>query len=477
MAGDAESMGKMLTRADGAARSRLLTSAQRSAGNYYATALARTAVRTEPAPTGRQARLQRREMADPPSRLIGPTPQLIVPRGSWTRSDRANWTDRWKEACEYNLLNLRNEAYKEVAERRDFYKWFYEATAEKGYHTRWALAAYVVAANMAEIVDVDWSEGVAPVDNEIQGLARIGNQIIFDDVLPKLKKLWEKGPVTGADALKRDAEILSDEQHLVQAMYDTLSPGTMQRFERLSTGYYTRVAIGKWVPQISSRQAGQLAIGGKVKAGPYNKGGEVPLFTGDITKPEDRWKYGMKLAETFSTLPSPGPPGSMPTPGTEYSSGAAYKRLNVRPNLHMIDAMLNDANVPEKAVVKHLKGLTPSEQGELRSNAWRIKRLTGALSYAELKDGIQHLRTLSLASKFELLEMALIRSWTSVDYHEVQDMILLATQAQRTHLHTDRWKKVFIDICDDDTIVTATKDLGLPPAKAKEWIDAERSWF
>ena len=114
------------------------------------------------------------------------------------------------------------------------YKWFYEATAARGYETRWALAAYIVAGGMEEMASLDWTEGLSPVTNELQGLTRIGNQVIFDDVLPKLRDLWRGGPLRGADARRRDEQILAEEQYLIQNLYRGLSAETMERFTRMA---------------------------------------------------------------------------------------------------------------------------------------------------------------------------------------------------------------------------------------------------
>ncbi|HUG21591.1 hypothetical protein, partial [Piscinibacter sp.] len=406
--------------------------------------------------------LQRRELATAPqSDTMAPT-AVKLDKGDWLTSDRTGNTDRWKEACEYNLVNLRSDHYTQVPERRDFYKWFYEATAAKGYHTRWALAAYIVASGMAEMVETDWMEGLSPITNEMQGLARIGNQVIFDDVLPKLRKLWLNPPLKGQAAIDADAAILADEQALVQAMYSSLDAETMKRFGGIASMSYIRAKIA---------QGTNLA--GVIDAGPFNKRADVPPFTGDINKPEDRWEYGMMLAEQFSTVKVKGTAGSMPTPGEAYSSGAQFAALNVREHLHKVDAMLNDSDIPEDDVVAELKLLSPSEQRELMSDSWRVSRLTNALSYAEMKDVVENLGTLALESKFTLLDRSLTRSWTSVDYDEVQALIRAAPAGQRAALHTNYWKKVFVDICDNDTIYEAVDDLGLTASERQAWIDAE----
>ena len=433
---------------------------QRTLGNR---AVSRMISGSRTAPPAAPAPLQRRELATAPSTADTAAPaEAKLDKGDWLISDRTGNTDRWKEACEYNLVNTRSDHYTQVAERRDFYKWFYDATAAKGYHTRWALAAYIVASGMAEMVETDWVESVSPITNEMQGLARIGNQIIFDDVLPKLRKLWLNPPLKGQAAIDADAAILADEQQLVQAMYSSLDAATMKRFGGIASMSYIRAKIA---------QGTNMA--GVIDAGPYNRGADVPPFTGDINKPEDRWNYGMMLAEQFSTINVEGSVGTMPTPGEAYSSGSQFAALNVRPHLHKVDAMLNDANVPDADIVAELKLMTPSEQRELMSDTGRAKRLGAVLNYAEMLDVVENLGTLSLFNKFWLLDEALTRSWTSVDYDEVQALIRAAPSDQKAAMATEFWKGVFVDICDNDTIYDAVNDLGFTDPVRQEWIDAE----
>lgn len=413
--------------------------------------------------------LQRRELPDTEAGK-----EAAKEKRNWTTSDRLKNTAKWQEACEDNLLNGRNGEYTHIAERRDFYKWFYEATADKGFETRWALAAYIVAGGMAEMAEVDWTEGLSPITNELQGLTRIGNQVIFDDVLPKLRVLYTGPPLKGADARKRDQQILAEEQNLIQNLYKGLSSDAMTRFAGMADMTYWRAQFGAWI-----------GLGGTVAKGKYNIEAKVPTFSslvpgGDINKPEDRWKYGMALAAKFSTLPDYGPLDPIPSVGPAYSSSAQFDKLNVRPHLHMIDAMLNDTDIPEAEVVAQLKILNASEQRELFSDTWRVMRLRSGLSYAEMKNGIGALEHMQISLKLALLEFALVRSWTSVDYKEIRPMILLAAKhhpSDLTVLHSDRWKKVFLDVCDDDTIDQAVADIQLPADKAAAWAKEEKSVF
>ena len=173
-----------------------------------------------------------------------------------------------------------------------------------------------------------------------------------------------------------------------------------------------------------------LHMGGRVAPGPYNRGGDVPTFhslvpAGDIKRPEDRWSYGMELAGRMSTLPGYGPLDAMPSVGADYRSSAQFDRLNVRPHLHMLDAMLNDTWFDETGIISQLRALTASEQRELATDTWRMHRLVGGLSFDELKRGVQDLADMPLADKMWWLRFSLVDpSWETVDYAEVQAMVL-----------------------------------------------------
>ena len=145
-------------------------------------------------------------------------------QGDWTEEDRKKKTDRWKKACEFNLLRGANAEYTQVAQRRDFYWWFYDAIVAKGGETRWPLAAAIVAGGANEVTTLSgFSEGViGDATNEVQGMMREGNQVIFDNVFPKLKGIYVT-PLKGKAAMDWDAKTLSEEQNLVQLLYKSAS--------------------------------------------------------------------------------------------------------------------------------------------------------------------------------------------------------------------------------------------------------------
>ncbi|MEP0855601.1 DUF4157 domain-containing protein [Trichocoleus sp. DQ-U1] len=255
----------------------------------------------------------------------------------WTTTDRQNNTQRWKDACLTNLNAVDSSQYVKVVERRDFYKWFYEYTASLGYTTRWALAAYVVANGAHQIADMDAehliaNDALGMANVELQGIMREGNQVIFDNVLPKLKKLLDGGSLKGRAALNWDIQVLAEEQTLIQPMYSRMSKESVEQLNYLARK--KRFAgLGAW-------WTGE----DKLSKGPYNNSGTVPSFDQpNIQDIGDRWKYGMNLGNIFTPRGSGFDPNkdTMPTVGIGYQDGSEFAKVDTRANLHQLDAWLN----------------------------------------------------------------------------------------------------------------------------------------
>jgi len=199
------------------------------------------------APAGTQASsIQRREVA---------TDAEITGTQDWTTADRTGNTARWQAACLRNLNAVDSSQYVKVVERRDFYHWFYEHTAKQKFTTRWALAAWVVADGAHQVADMDATTlgqigndtfGVAGV--ELQGAMREGNQVIFDNVLPKLKALLDGGRLTGPAALAWDKQILAEEQTLVQPLYNAMSQQARDQLNAIARKQGFAVNAGRGPP-------------------------------------------------------------------------------------------------------------------------------------------------------------------------------------------------------------------------------------
>lgn len=282
----------------------------------------------------------------------------------WTTADRLGNTARWQAACKRNLDAADSAQYATVAERRDFYRWFYEHTAEQGFTTRWAFAAHLVATGAEAVTGMAMVPGIGSdvmqvADVELQGMMREANQTIFDNVLPKLRDLLKGGPLTGKAALDWDMKILSEEQQLIQPLYDRVSKKTIDQLDHIARkqGVVGHVA--------------ELTGADKVAAGRFNNAGVVPPFSGkDITAPADRWTYGMNLGKQFAPGGTEFDPGkhTMPTPGAGYLDGDELRKVDDKARLHQLDAWLSPTRFvrppdrPASELKEIIAGLSPSEK-------------------------------------------------------------------------------------------------------------------
>jgi hypothetical protein len=272
--------------------------------------------------------VQRKEVATD-AEITGPQ--------DWTKADRETSAARWQAACLRNLNAVDSSQYVKVVERRDFYHWFYEYTASHGYTTRWALAAYVVANGAHQIADMDddhaWAnDGLKLANVELQGAMREGNQVIFDNVLPKLKRLVDGGPLRGAAALRWDMQVLAEEQNLIQPMYAAMSPQTRAQLDY--------IARKKRFAGLGARITGD----DKVAKGPYNNADRVPGFDQpNLQNVDDRWTYGMKLGDRFTPGGTGFDPSANPMPpvSSGYTDGSEFAKVDTRHHLHELDAWLN----------------------------------------------------------------------------------------------------------------------------------------
>jgi hypothetical protein len=239
-----------------------------------------------------------------------------------------------------------------------------------GCTTRWALAASLVAngahqvAHMNPVVE-GAGQLIGAVNDELQGMMRIGNQVIFDNVFPKLNRLLMRarsGPVTGAAALKWDMGTLAEEQTLIQPLYASVSPATIAALEN--------IARQQGLPGLVAK-----AGGARVDPTPYNRSGNMPAFGAgapgaSITSISDRWNYGMQVGAQFAPSPTGFVPGTaMPAVPASYTSGAELAAVDTRHNLHMLEACLDSPRDADPTrILGLLRALTPVEQAQFNTD-------------------------------------------------------------------------------------------------------------
>lgn len=337
-----------------------------------------------PAATTGSAAIQRKE--------VGKVSEISGVQ-DWTRHDRETNSARWQAACLHNLQAVDSSQYVKVVERRDFYKWFYEYSVSLGLKTRWALAASLVADAAHQIADMDEhhahaNSGLGIANVELQGAMREGNQVIFDNVLPKLKQLIEHPEMIqggndplGKAALEWDKRTLSEEQALVQPMYARMSPETV--------GQLNYIARKKRFAGIGATMTGD----DKIAKGPHNNEGCIPAFDQpDIQNVDHRWRYGMELGNQFT----PGGTGYNPAVDTRppepagYRDGTEFAKVDTRQHLHELDAWLNPNRISRGAgndLQPILAGLTPREKAVVLSDqsadGWSYSKQFAQFSMSE----------------------------------------------------------------------------------------------
>ena len=92
-----------------------------------------------------------------------------------------------------------------------------------------------------------------------------GNKSILDDFLLKVRALWQSGKVIREEeAMRWDAQMLSDEQNLIDGFYENLSKESLKILEKNLKGLASRVLFNN------------------------------PRFYGNVQDQEARWDFGMR---------------------------------------------------------------------------------------------------------------------------------------------------------------------------------------
>jgi hypothetical protein len=327
------------------------------------------------------------------------------------------------------------------------------------------------------MVDMPNSEGIAKLagvtTEEVQTILRRGNQVIMDDVFPKLRDLW-LNPRRGQAALDWDAETLAEEQNLVQPLYDGASAEANTILQNMASGTWTSAEYGARVFEA-----------GSVQPGTNIRGGRVPFFTGSMRDMATRWRYGNTIANTFSTItPAGTAPTSPPSVGSSYSGGGMFRSLDWKRHLHEWEAAVDNEIRPQEeidAAIAAMRSFSVREQHHFLAN-WDFYM---ARCRAGGFRGFQALRGMTpweanLPVQIRFID-ALGIGWPDVDYgsghNNLRPMVRNASPAGRDGVRGAFFQTIFERVCDDSTIVTAVNDLGLTEPERSRWIESEQSVF
>ncbi len=228
-------------------------------------------------------------------------------KGDWYESDRKNNSKTWKNANIYNLQqNAGHKEYVNIEQRASFYGWFQEDSKAKGFATHWAGAASNVAFAINELANPtalganvkSFAKLLNYTSDAAIDFANTGNKMIFEDVFPKLKILTNGPILTGQDAKNWDAMALSQEQTLIQPLYENTKD-----FGQIG-------AAAKQTLAFSKQLAWMKGIG--IAAFPKN---------GNMMDVSQRWAYGMQGMK-YNVISS-----QMPMPGVTYENGTMYLKF------------------------------------------------------------------------------------------------------------------------------------------------------
>ncbi|WP_353480357.1 DUF4157 domain-containing protein [Haliscomenobacter sp.] len=289
----------------------------------------------------------------------------------WTHYDRLNKTTVWSYANEYNLARGRNTEYMQIDQRRDFYLWFYELMASRGHDVRWPLAAYIVANGANELANRDRFNYVR--SNSLEAIMRRGNQVIFDDVFPKLRNLYlQRDTLVGVDALNWDMDVLIQEQNLIQPLYADMDDSALNALREVTRQSGLAVSIGSY-------------FFGDVSPGSYNSGGSVPPFpsTYDLTNPNDRFRYGMLLAYYFAPAASVSEiisrrlgaidyANGLPIPYVPqiYQNGDMLNQVDSMQSVHVFSSYLTDMGIDINLLRRIIHGMNSRERYTIMTDPW-----------------------------------------------------------------------------------------------------------
>lgn len=161
------------------------------------------------------------------------------------------------------LLRIAPSTYKTLKDRRKFYKKAHQLFTRYGYEIRW-LGVAEKTVRLLEFAHSKFGGLFAHTNAEIRLFFNEGNKAILDDMLPKVIELWREGIVLkDTAALNWDAQMLSDEQHLIDPFYEQLSTKSQSILDQNLKRWTSEHVLGN------------------------------PSFKGAVLDQEARWEFGM----------------------------------------------------------------------------------------------------------------------------------------------------------------------------------------
>ena len=128
----------------------------------------------------------------------------------------------FEQAAIINTKEVAVDHYKTLPERQAYYRWANGYFSQRDIKVKWMGAADKTVGNLllALMPPAKW---LGYTNEEIQQFIIKGNKLILDDMMPKIRDLGRYEHFSIEDALKWDAQLLADEQALIQQLYKKLS--------------------------------------------------------------------------------------------------------------------------------------------------------------------------------------------------------------------------------------------------------------
>jgi hypothetical protein len=161
----------------------------------------------------------------------------------------------------------------------------------------------------------------------------------------------------------------------------------------------------------------------------------------------------------------------------DYKSGVELGKVNTRPHVHMLEAMIDAdlTNAEHVAAVALLKTFSYEEQRFLISDkTFPARAYASELTAEEMIEGMGTW-TYPLVALLRFLDTYPGFDWDDIEYKAIQPMILSASVSSRRAVRGTTWRDVFVEICDDSTIHTAVADLGIAEPEKSQWVAEETS--
>jgi hypothetical protein len=144
-------------------------------------------------------------------------------------------------------------------------------------------------------------------------------------------------------------------------------------------------------------------------------------------------------------------------------------------NLQRLDEMLDEWDIPEEDVINLLGKLSSDEKDKVLSGGYQAS-ISNALNLEEMLKAINNLKINNvkpgLLTKLCWIDAAATAT-SEIDYSDIRNLVTTAIQGQRDNLKTKVWKSFFTDVCTNETIIEAVKDIKFDIVTQLKWIKEE----